>query len=143
MENILISACLIGVSCRYDGGTKTVPEIKELMAKYNLVPVCAEILGGLPTPRVPAERIGDKIITKDGRDVSAEYIRGANEVLRLAELYGCKKAILKERSPSCGFGVIYDGTFTDHFKEGNGVTAELLSANGIEIYGESKINELI
>ncbi len=143
MEKLLISACLLGVSCRYDGFSKPIDEIKPLMEKYQLVPVCAEILGGLPTPRVPAEIIEDKVITKDGRDVTAEYMRGAEEVLRLAKLFGCGKALLKERSPSCGSGVIYSGKFDNTFKPGYGKTAELLIKEGIEVFGESEISKLL
>ncbi len=143
MERILVSACLLGVSCRYDGDTKPLSNIEKLLEKYEVIPVCAEIFGGLPTPRVPAEVIGDKVITRDGRDVTAEYLRGANEVLRLGKLFGCKKALLKERSPSCGRGIIYSGKFDNTFKEGNGKTAQLLLANGFEIYGESEIDKLL
>ncbi len=143
MERILVSACLLGVSCRYDGDTKPLPDIEKLLEKYEVVPVCGEIFGGLPTPRVPAEIIGDKVITKDGRDVTYEYMRGANEVLRLGKLFGCKKAVLKERSPSCGSGVIYSGNFDNTFKEGWGKTAELLRDNGFEIYGESDVWKLL
>ena len=143
MEKLIISACFLGVSCRYDGESKPLGNLEPLMGKYQLIPVCAEIMGGLPTPRVPAEVIGEKVITKDGRDVTAEYLRGANEVLRLAELFGCKKALLKERSPSCGSGVIYSGNFDGTFKDGFGKTAELLLKNGIEVFGESQTDELL
>lgn len=143
MEKLLISACLLGVSCRYDGESKPLSNIEKLMEKYELIPVCAEIFGGLPTPRIPAEIIGEKVITKDGRDVTAEYLRGANEVLRLGKLFGCKKALLKERSPSCGNGIIYSGAFDGTLKEGFGKTAELLIKNGFEIFGESDIETLL
>lgn len=140
---ILISACLLGVSCRYDGKSKRHPMVERLLEKHTLIPVCSEIFGGLPTPRVPAERQGERIITKDGRDVTEEYRRGAEEVLRLAKLYGCEAAVLKERSPSCGSGEIYDGTFTGTLRDGFGVTAELLCRNGIRVVGESQIDKLI
>lgn len=143
MERLLISACLLGVSCRYDGKSKPLESAQKLMDKYELIPVCAEIFGGLPTPRIPAEVSGDKVVTKDGRDVTAEYIKGAEEVLRLGKIFGCKKALLKERSPSCGSGIIYSGNFDGTFKEGFGKTAELLLKNGIEVFGESRINELM
>ena len=142
MEKLLISACLLGVSCRYDGKSKPVPGIEKLMEKYELIPVCAEIFGGLPTPRVAAEICGEKVLTSDGRDVTAEYIKGAEEVLRLGELFGCKKALLKEKSPSCGSGIIHNGKFDGGLCEGFGKTAELLLKNGYEIYGESQIDEL-
>ena len=143
LERILISACLLGVSCRYDGGSKPAEGAAALMEKYELIPVCGEILGGLPTPRTPAERVGFRVLTQDGRDVTAEYEHGAREVLRLAELFDCKKAVLKERSPSCGSGKIYDGSFTGALTDGFGVTAELLAQNGIEVFGESEIEKLL
>ena len=102
-----------------------------------------EQLGGLPTPRTPAERIEDRVMTKDGRDVTAEYRHGAEQALHLARLCGCKIALLKERSPSCGSGTIYDGTFTGGLTAGDGVTAALLRENGITVYGESEIGRLL
>jgi uncharacterized protein YbbK (DUF523 family) len=143
MEKLLISACLLGVSCRYDGKSKPLSGIEKLFEKYELIPVCAEIFGGLPTPRVPAEIQGEKVITSDGRDVTAEYLKGAEEVLRLGKLFGAKKALLKERSPSCGFGTIYDGTFSGGLCSGNGVCAQLLTENGIRVLGESRAQELL
>ena len=143
MENLLISACLLGVSCRYDGKSKPLPEALKLMEKYNLIPVCAEIMGGLSTPRPPAEIIGEKVLTESGRDVSAEYARGAEEVLRLGKIFGCKKALLKEKSPSCGSGIIHNGKFDGGLVPGFGNTAELLIKNGIEVFGESRIDELM
>ena len=136
---ILVSACLLGVRCRYDGKSKPHPAVERLMEQHTLIPVCGEILGGLPTPRVSAERQGARVVTADGRDVTAAYRRGAEEVLRLAERYGCKAAILKERSPSCGSGRIYDGTFTGTLTDGWGVTAELLRDHGICVIGESEV----
>ncbi|MDO4811461.1 MAG: DUF523 domain-containing protein [Eubacteriales bacterium] len=141
--NILVSACLLGVSCRYDGKSKPHPAVERLMVQHTLIPVCGEVMGGLPTPRTPAERKGEKVIAADGRDVTAQYRRGAEEVLRLAKLYGCKTAILKERSPSCGSGKIYDGTFTGTLTDGWGVTAALLRDNGIRVVGESEIETWI
>ena len=135
---ILVSACLLGVRCRYDGKSKPHPAVERLMERHTLIPVCGEIFGGLPTPRVRAERQGARVVTADGRDVTAAYRHGAEEVLRLAERYGCKAAILKERSPSCGSGRIYDGTFTGTLTDGWGVTAELLRDHGICVIGESE-----
>jgi len=143
MENLLISACLLGMRCRYDGKSKPIENIDKLMERYNLVPVCAEIMGGLPTPRVPAERADDKIITRDGRDVTEEYTRGAEEVLQMAKLFGCKKALLKEKSPSCGSGIIHNGRFDGGLVPGFGKTAELLLQNGIEVFGETQIENLM
>lgn len=140
--NILISGCLLGLKCRYDAKEKKLPEIEKLIESYNLIPICPEQLGGLPTPRIPAERVKDRVITQVGVDVTKEYRLGAEEALKIAKLYNCKKAILKEKSPSCGCGKIYDGTFSRNLIVGNGVTADLLLKNGIEVFGESEIDKL-
>ena len=140
---ILISACLLGLSCRYDGDSKPHPLAEELARRHQLVPVCPEQLGGLPTPRPPAERRGDRVITRAGGDVTAQYRRGAEETWKLCRLLDCQAAVLKERSPSCGSGEIYDGTFTGTRISGDGVTAETLRAQGIRIVGESRIGDLL
>ena len=139
----LISACLLGVSCRYDGASKPHPLVAALARRHELVPVCPEQLGGLPTPRPPAERQGDAVRTRAGADVTEAYRRGAEEALRLCRTLGCRAAVLKERSPSCGCGEIYDGTFTGTRVPGDGVTAELLKADGISVYGESELQRLL
>ena len=133
----------MGVGCRYDGKSNQLPQLEQLMKQHTCIPVCTEILGGLPTPRVPAERQGSKIMTQDGQDVTQQFVRGTAEVLRLADLYHCKAALLKERSPSCGSEQIYDGTFTKTLTEGDGLTAEMLKRKGIAVYGESQIGELV
>lgn len=143
MENILVSACLLGIGCRYDGKHKADPAVIRLGEKYNLIPVCPEIYGGLPTPRTPSERIGEKVVMKDGRDVTENYQRGALEALELCRIFNIKIAVFKERSPSCGKGRIYDGSFSGTLTERDGVTAELLMANGIRVIGESEINILL
>ena len=140
---LLISACLLGCRCRYDGASKPLPQIAALAERHTLVPVCPEQLGGLPTPRPPSERRGDRVVTRAGGDVTAQYRRGAEEALRLCRLLGCEAALLKERSPSCGSREIYDGTFTGTLTEGDGVTAELLRAQGIPVYGESRAEGLL
>lgn len=140
---LLISACLLGARCRYDGASKERPDILRLAERHQLVPVCPEQMGGLPTPRPPAERRGDAVVTRTGADVTAQYRRGAEEALRLCLALGCRAAVLKERSPSCGQGAVYDGTFTGTLTAGNGVAAELLTAHGIPVYGESQIEELL
>ncbi len=138
--NILVSACLLGVNCRWDGGTNGPnPAILALMEKHNLIPICPEQLGGLPTPRVPSERRGAIVASKNYEDVTEEFERGAEEAMNLARLYHCKYAILKERSPSCGSGQIYDGTFHNRLVSGYGVTAALLTAYGITVVGESEV----
>lgn len=137
MENIIVSACLLGVSCRYDGNSKPNEKIIDLKEKYNLIPICPEIMGGLPTPRMPAEIKDGRVKTENGIDVTEEYKKGAGEAIKLAKLFGCKKAILKENSPSCGCGKIYNGEFTRTLKDGNGITAELFMKNGIDVFGEN------
>ena len=145
MRKLLISRCLLGNACRYDGKSKPLPAetLQALRARYELIPVCPEVLGGLPTPRTPSERQGSRVVMQTGADVTAEYRRGAEATLRLALAHNVCAAVLKERSPSCGKGEIYDGTFTGTLKEGNGVTAEVLLENGFAVYGESEIAKLI
>ena len=140
---VLVSACLLGVSCRYDGQSKSYPLMDELCRRHEVIPVCPEQLGGLPTPRTPAERKGERVVTKTGGDVTAQYRRGAEEVLRLARKLGCTVAVLKERSPSCGSGQIYDGSFTGTLTAGDGVTARLLREAGIRVIGESQLAEFL
>ena len=143
-KRILVSACLLGVCCRYDGRGNPSAQVLDLLKRddLELIPVCPEQLGGLPTPRLPSERVEDRIINRAGEDVTDQFQRGAAEALRLARSYGCDVAILKERSPSCGCGRIYDGSFTGTLTEGNGVTTELLLSAGIQVVGESRIEQL-
>ena len=138
MENLLVSACLLGFECKYSGGSNKLSDeyIAQLKAKYRLIPVCPETAGGLPVPRDPSERLGDKVISSKGRDVSAQFNKGAEIALYLARRYGCKKALLKRNSPSCGGEFIYDGSFSGALIPGEGVTAELLRAESLEIMGE-------
>ena len=141
---ILVSACLLGVPCRYDGASKAHGDVVRLAeAGHILIPVCPEQLGGLPTPRPPAERRGDGVFTQAGDNVTEPYRRGAEQTLALCRLLGCEAAILKERSPSCGAGAVYDGTFSRRLTAGDGVTAALLRENGITVVGESRIGELV
>ena len=139
---ILVSACLLGCPCRYDGTAKADPRVLSLMERHTLIPVCPEQLGGLPTPRLPSERREGGVFDRGGKDVTAQYRQGAEEVLRLARLYGCTHAVLKERSPSCGSGQIYDGSFSHVLVPGSGVAAELLAQNGITVLGESQADIL-
>ena len=142
-ENLIISACLLGTACRYDAKSVKKIDTEKLCARYNLIPVCPEIYGGLPTPRIPSERRGDKVIMQSGSDVTENFKRGALSALEFAKINGCTKALLKEKSPSCGKGKIYDGSFTGTLTDGDGVAAELLSENGIAVFGESEIDKLI
>ena len=129
----IVSACLSGVPCRYDCKAQTRLPVEEMVQNGEAIPVCPEQLGGLSTPRPPAERIGDKVLTNQGADVTAEYQRGAEEALRIAKLAGATEALLKSKSPMCGCGKIYDGTFTGNLKDGDGVFAELLKKHGIKV----------
>ena len=138
-EKILVSTCLLGVNCKYNGGNNYNEKVLDFIKDYEVIPVCPEIMGGLSTPRPPSERIGDKVINNQNIDVTNEYTKGANETLKLAQLFNVKKALLKAKSPSCGKGKIYDGTFTGTLIEGNGVTVELLESNGIEVITEQDL----
>lgn len=139
--NILVSACLLGINCRYDGNSKFIEELKTLKEKHNLIPICPEIYGGMKTPRQPSEIIDNKVLSKTGENVTDYFTKGADETLKLAKFFDCQLAILKERSPSCGYGKIYDGSFSGILVDGNGLTADLLAKNGITIIGESSIGE--
>lgn len=132
---IIVSACLAGYRCRYDGKIVPDAEIVALVKAGKAIPVCPEMMGGLPCPRVPSERTADdsRVITKEGGDVTEAFRTGAEETLRMARLYGCTQAILKAKSPSCGVGQIYDGTFSGTLRTGFGVTAQLLRENGIAV----------
>ena len=139
---LLISACLIGAPCRFDGKSKPCVNISELAEKYNLIPICPEIYGGLPTPRVPSERCGERVVMADGTDVTENFKRGALVSVNFAGELGAGAALLKERSPSCGHGEIYDGSFTRTLRDGDGVAAEALIGFGVKVYGESEIEKL-
>lgn len=145
MEHLLISACLLGFECKYSGGSNALDgeKLEALKESFRLIPVCPESAGGLPTPRPPSERRDGKVINELGQDVTEEYRKGAETALYLARRYGCTRALLKERSPSCGSGAIYDGSFTGALVPGDGVAAESLKAAGIGVYGESRIKELL
>lgn len=140
---ILISACLCGIGCRYDGKSIYYEKLDQLNQAHTLIPVCPEILGGLPTPRPPAEIQHHRVMTCLGTDVTPQYKKGADETLKIAKMLHCSCAILKERSPSCGCGKIYDGTFSKTLKSGDGITAGILKQAGIKIFGESQIDEVL
>ena len=142
MANILVSACLLGVNCRYKGDGKRNEKILELGKKHTLIPVCPEQLGGLPTPREPAEQQGGRVINKAGQDVTQAYRSGAEAALYIAKLNNVKFAVLKSRSPSCGSGMIYDGSFSGKLIGGDGVCAALLKQNGICVFTEDELDRL-
>ena len=134
----LISACLLGLPCRYDGAARPMSEeVAQLKERATLIPVCPEVLGGLPTPRPPAEIRGKRVINREGRDVTEEYLRGAREVARLVRQFGADGVILKDKSPSCSTDGIYDGSFTGTLVPGEGVTAAYLRTLGIPVFPET------
>ena len=136
---ILVSACLCGINCKYNGGNNYNKKIFELVKDGKAIPICPEQLGGLSTPRNPSEIKEGKVLTNKGQDVTDNFIKGANEVLELAKKIGIKKAILKSKSPSCGKGKIYSGNFDKKLVDGNGILVELLLKNGIEVISSDEI----
>lgn len=143
MEKILVSGCLAGFNTKYNGKNNYNSLILELKKKYELIYICPEVDGGLPIPRDPAERIGDKVVSCKGIDVTKEYTLGALHALKIAQKNNIKIAVLKDGSPSCGKTYIYDGTFSHTKINALGVTASLLHQNGIEIYTENEIEKLL
>lgn len=139
---ILVSACLLGENCKYNGGNNKCEEVIKLGQKHTLIPVCPETFANLPTPRVASEIKDGKVYSKDGKDLTEEFYDGAEKTLYVAEESACRIAVLKERSPSCGFGKIYDGTFSGTLTYGNGVAAQMLYEHGIIILGESKLDKI-
>jgi uncharacterized protein YbbK (DUF523 family) len=133
----LCSACLLGVTCRYDGKSNLDKKLIRLSKKEILIPICPEQLGGLPTPREPSEQRGKRVITKSGKDVTKNFVNGAEQVLKLAKSFGVKEAILKQRSPSCGSGQLV--TFTGAIIKGDGITTALLKKNGIKVISEERL----
>ena len=142
-EPLLISACLYGIACRYDGKDNQISHIELLQQRYTLIPRCPEVMGGLPTPRTPAERRGRDVITRKGVVVTREFQRGVYQSVQLAKQYGCKVALLKANSPSCGCGFIYDGTFTHTLIAGDGMLTEALKDEGIHVFTEREIEKLL
>ncbi len=138
--NLLISACLLDLPTRYDGTAAV--NLREMTQRHTLIPICPEQLGGLPTPRPPCELCSGRALTRDGRDFTAEYEQGARLALDVFKTCGCAAALLKLRSPSCGKGWIYDGSFTRALVPGNGVFADLLLKSGIPVYGEDELQKL-
>lgn len=135
-----VSACLLGVRCKYDGTSNYAAEaVRELAEKFTMIPVCPEQLGGLTTPRPPAEILNGRVITKDGLDVTVSFQRGAEETLEIFKLLKLKAAVLKEGSPSCGSSLIYDGTFTGVKIPGMGLTVRLLRDQGIGVISEEAL----
>ena len=130
---MIVSACLAGFPCRYDGKARPCAQVVELVRAGKAIPVCPEQLGGLPTPRTSCEIREGRVVDADGRDRTEAFGRGARAVLQIAQTYGATEALLQSRSPSCGSGRIYDGSFTKTLTAGDGVTARLLKENGIQV----------
>lgn len=146
---ILVSACLVGVDCKYNGGNNNNSKVLEYIKDKKYILVCPEQLGGLSTPRIPSEIVNGEgkdvinkkaiVMNKEGSDVSLNFIKGAYETLKIAKLYGCREAILKAKSPSCGNKQIYNGNFKGILKNGMGVTAAILTKEGIKVVNENEI----
>lgn len=145
MPNLLISSCLLGSNCKYDGGNNRLPDavLAALREKYTLVPVCPEFSGGLPTPREPSERVGEKVLSISARDVTAQYSRGAEIAAALYRRYDCSAALMKAHSPSCGRDEIYDGTFSGTLTPRDGTAVERLRALGAAVYTEKEVAALL
>jgi uncharacterized protein YbbK (DUF523 family) len=150
---LLVSSCLVGLCTRLDGACRSFPAVTALAAGFCLVPVCPEQLGGSPTPRPPAEIVGGagaevldgqaRVMTAAGEDLTLAFVRGAQQVLAVARLTGATAAVLKARSPSCGVGATYDGTFSHRLRPGSGVTAALLEREGLALHTEEDCGRLL
>jgi len=135
----IVSACLAGINCRYDGKNSANEKVIALVRKGKAIPVCPEQLGGMPTPRENMELGGGRVFSASGKDETAQMKAGAEETLKIAKLVGAKEAIFKARSPSCGKGRVYDGSFSGKLVEGNGIVTELLQKNGIRVLTEEEL----
>ena len=138
-----VSACLVGKNTKYDGGNNYNKYVIEYLKDKEVVLICPEVFGGLPTPRIPSEQINDKVINSKNEDVTKQFVDGAQEALKRLQQQNVNVVILKERSPSCGYKKIYDGTFSKTIIDGNGVFAKLAIENGFIIYTESDIENII
>ena len=143
MAKIIVSGCLLGCDCRYKGDNCKNEELLALAGKHTLIPVCPEQLGGLSTPRDPSEIVGDKVISNRGKDVTYEYTKGAEIALYVAKINNADAVLFKANSPSCGKGIIYDGTFTGNKIAGNGIAAQMFLNAGYNVFTENEIPELI
>lgn len=139
---IAVSSCLLGICCKYNGKSNYNKEICALKEKHQLIPICPEVLGGLSIPRIPAEIIKDQVINQEGVNVTKNYIQGAKKAYQILEENDIRVVILKSKSPSCGKGEIYDGTFSHTLIEGNGITSQLFLEKNIKIYNENNFKDL-
>lgn len=142
MAKIIVSGCLLGCDCRYKGDNCKCEELLTLAEKHTLIPVCPEQLGGLSTPRDPAEIVGNKVISNHGKDVTYEYTKGAELALYIAKINNADAVVFKANSPSCGKGIIYDGSFTGNKIAGNGIAAEMFLNSGYSVFTENEIATL-
>ncbi|WP_138160001.1 DUF523 domain-containing protein [Peptoniphilus catoniae] len=142
MEKLLVSACLLGCKCRYDGRDNKI-DLKYLKEKYEFVSCCPEVLSGMTIPREPAEILKDRVINKQGEDVTKYFLKGADKALIICEKNNIKKALMKEKSPSCGSSFVYDGSHSRVLIEGQGFTVRALREKGIEVYSEREIDKLL
>ena len=143
MIKILISKCLLGENCKYNGRNNLREYLVNIQDKVEFIPVCPEVMGGLPTPRIPSKIRDEKVYNEIELDVTRNYLEGATKVLEIAKENKVKYAIFKERSPSCGVHNIYDGNFSKKTIKGKGITTRLLEENGIKVYSDEEIEELI
>ena len=139
--NVLISRCLLGINCRYDGKNNKIENLKEKFPQINFIDVCPEVDSGMPTPRKPCEIKNSKVINIDGKDFTKEFEKGSQIALELCKKYKIKVALLKAKSPSCGKDLIYDGTFSKKLKKSDGITCQVLKKNGIIIFSEKEIED--
>ncbi|ANQ51900.1 DUF523 domain-containing protein [Flammeovirga sp. MY04] len=139
----IISSCLVGVKCRYNGTCSSTINLEDMIQSGEAIPICPEVIGGLPTPREPVEiqqtEDGIRVTNKAGNDYTPQFLKSAEEVLKICQDNGITNAILQSRSPSCGFGKIYDGTFSGKLIEGNGVVADKLFKNGISVMTDEEV----
>lgn len=140
--NILVSACLLGLDCRYCGSGCVSEQVLKLIEKHSLIPVCPEQMGGLPTPRAPVELVNREVVDSTGMNFTSQFEKGADEVVKLAKLLHCSCAVLKSRSPSCGCGAVYDGTFSGELIGGNGITAEKLLKAGVSVFSDENCDNI-
>ena len=142
---VFVSACLLGENCKYNGGNNAVEGLADALTAQgiDILGFCPECAGGLPTPRVPAERLGDRVVNKNGEDVTEAFWAGARAAVEAAKAQGCTCAVLKKNSPSCGCGTVYDGSFTGTLTQGNGVTAQLMTEAGVAVYNEETWREIL
>jgi len=139
MEKKIVSACLAGLNVKFDGKNNVNPKIVKLVKEGKAIPVCPEVLSGFSVPRIQTEIKDGKVFTMEGKDVTDAFKLGAEKTLQLAKSHCVKEAIFKARSPSCGCGKIYDGSFSKKLVDGNGIAAELLLKNGIKVVTEEDL----